>query len=118
MVFRNISSTTCALRGYPGVRLLDSAGRLMPPTPRRGSAFVFTDPGPTTIVLPARDGEASFAIGGEDYDQVHQRECPTAAKIAVYAPDTRNALVVVTPFPACRGITFSAVVAGRLGPRA
>jgi hypothetical protein len=114
IVLRNVSSTTCSLRGYPGVELLDATGHPLSPAPRRGSSYIVQDKGPQTVVL-APGATAWFQIGGDDYDNVHQKRCPESAAIGVFAPNTRQQLVVRERFPACSGVTFSAVEAGRIG---
>jgi len=118
VVFRNNSASACTLRGYPGLQLLSKDGQVMSPAPKRGSDFMFQDPGLHTIVLAPEDGTASFSVGGSDYDPVNQRTCPTATQMAVYAPETRMRLIVSVGFPVCPyGINFSAVVAGPDGVR-
>ena len=118
IVLRNVSAAACTLRGYPGIQLLSKDGRVMSPAPKRGSDFMFQDPGPQTVTLGASGGTASFSVGSSDYDALNQRPCPAATQMAVYAPETRTRLLVPVGFPVCStGVNFSAVVAGGQGVR-
>lgn len=116
IVFRNSGPSACTLYGYPGVQLLSKDGAVMTPAPKRGSDYMFPDPGPHTVLLASRGGTASFSVGGTDYDPVNQRPCPAATHMAVYAPGTKLRLLVPVGFPVCpSGEAISAVVAGSRG---
>ncbi|SDF94035.1 DUF4232 domain-containing protein [Streptomyces griseoaurantiacus] len=60
LTFRNLSGTTCALRGFPGVGLEDAAHRALPTHTHRGDTWYAGDPGTKTLLL--KDGEAAEAI--------------------------------------------------------
>jgi hypothetical protein len=47
LALRNVGSRTCAVRGYPGVRLLDRIGRALPLRVQRGHGFF-----PDTLSAP------------------------------------------------------------------
>jgi hypothetical protein len=86
---RNGSGRPCTLRGYPGARLLDAAGRPLPMRVRRGGGF-FPDSRrrPRTVVLgPGRRARygLSFATNNE---YAGARHCFTALALASRPPGT------------------------------
>lgn len=116
IVLRNVSDSACSLRGYPGLRLVDAAGHPIGKDAARGGGYVYPDPGPTTVVLAARTGIASFTFGGPAMTGGGQTPCPTSAAALVYPPGLRHQLRVNLVEPYCQGgITVTAVVAGSGG---
>jgi hypothetical protein len=116
IVLHNVSSSACSLRGYPGVELVDSTGQPIGKPATRAGGYVFSDPGPSTIVLAAGTGVASFTFGGEAYDNARQQACPSSAAAFVYPPGLRHRLRVAMSEPYCPGgITTAAIVAGTKG---
>jgi len=59
---RNASTSDCQLYGYPGLRLADPDGLLLPVTVQRGGAYLFPDVSPYLAALPP-GGVASFDVG-------------------------------------------------------
>lgn len=117
VVFTNTSSSACSLRGYPGLQLVDGAGRAMTVPLSRGGGYVFADPDWTTVVLAASGGQASFTFGGEASDMAHGgTPCPQAAGIRVIPPGDRQQLAVAIGVPACpAGLDVAKVVTGPAG---
>lgn len=116
IVLRNVSSTPCSLRGYPGVTLVDSAGHQIGKAASRGDGFVYPDPGPHTIVLAALTGTASFTFGGLAITGDGLTPCPVSAAAVIYPPGLLHELRVSLHEPYCAGgITVTAVVPGSRG---
>jgi len=116
IVLRNISNTTCSLLGYPGLTLVDGAGRPIGKDAGRGGGYVFPDPGPHLVVLTALAGTASFTFGGPAITNAGQTPCPTSAAAVVYPPGLRHELKVGLTEPYCSGgISVTAVTAGSRG---
>ncbi|GGS09462.1 hypothetical protein GCM10010252_55880 [Streptomyces aureoverticillatus] len=108
LVFTNTGSTTCALRGYPGVSLLDSSGdRVGRPARRAGSML------PPVELDPGESAFASLHTVGRG---VTDKPCwPRADQVQAYPPGSTRALrTPAAPFEVC-GDTFdvSAVEPGR-----
>jgi hypothetical protein len=106
--FRNRSSTTCRMFGYPGMRLLNRHRRRMPTT-------VIREPAPEHPVLVAPGRRASFSASYSDVPTGSQK-CPNAIYAAVWPPNDFRTLTVAFPFPAqvCGGrIHVWPVVPGR-----
>ncbi|MGP9503545.1 DUF4232 domain-containing protein [Specibacter sp. AOP5-B1-6] len=51
LVLSNLSETSCSVRGYPTVTFQAPDGTDMPVTLVNGSSYMFSDPGPATIIL-------------------------------------------------------------------
>src|SRR4051812_26629308 len=79
---RNHGSTRCALRGYPGVRLL-SAGHPLPFTYRRGGRYFGTRGRPRTVALAPGD-KAWFVVAKYRCDGKTLR---VARSLAAIPPD-------------------------------
>ncbi|MEU6404234.1 DUF4232 domain-containing protein [Streptomyces sp. NPDC046985] len=60
VTLRNYSGATCAVRGYPGLGLEDSAHRTLSSHTHWGDTWYLSDPGKKTLVL--RDGESAEAV--------------------------------------------------------
>jgi hypothetical protein len=84
---RNSSQTPCRLRGYPGARLLDGAGRALPlRVGRRDGFFPDTDSHPRVVALKP-GASAHFGISlvtNNEYKGA--RVCRTAAAAMLSAP--------------------------------
>jgi hypothetical protein len=88
---RNRSRTACLLRGYPGARLLNVAGRPLPlRVARRGGFFPDTQSKPRAVALRP-GGSAHFGISlvtNNEYKGA--RICRAAAAAMVSAPGSRS----------------------------
>jgi hypothetical protein len=60
LTFRNLSGTTCALRGFPGLGLEDANHRTLPTHTHWGDTWYAGNPGTRTLVL--KDGESAEAV--------------------------------------------------------
>lgn len=59
--WRNHSTTTCTLRGYPRVRLLDARSRAVPIVDHHGAGYL-TPAAPVRVVRLNRGGAAYFSL--------------------------------------------------------
>lgn len=87
LALRNVSSTGCRLRGYPGARLLDAQGHPLPLRVSRGHGF-FPDtlPPPRTVIV-SPGARAHFGISfptNNEYAGAHS--CRTADAALSAAP--------------------------------
>ena len=91
LTVRNSSRTACLLRGYPGARLLNAAGRPLPlHVARRGGFFPDTQSKPRAVSLKA-GASAHFGISlvtNNEYKGA--RVCRTAAAALLSAPGSRS----------------------------
>lgn len=106
LVLTNHSSTTCHLTGYPGVSLLDSAGKQIgAPADRQPSRY-------SPVVLRA-GGSASDTI----HTVNHHGTClQPSAKVRIYPPGNTAAMVIAGSITNCdHTFTVTPMAAGRNG---
>ena len=92
---------------------IDAAGATLRDTVARGSAYLFTDPGPTAVVLqPA--ASASYSLG---WSVANGATCATSATVEITPPNDTDHLTVPSQIVVCpdRPLTVSAVVPGARG---
>lgn len=91
LAVRNSSRTACLVRGYPGARLLNAAGRPLPlHVGRRGGFFPDTRSKPRAVALKP-GASAHFGISlvtNNEYKGA--RVCRTAAAALLSAPGSRS----------------------------
>ncbi len=113
--FKNITSNSCTLRGYPLYELLSKAGKLRP----RGRAINSRQlPGdeammPARVVTIAPVEEASFRVhynsGGAGYVG---KPCPVSRRVRIVAPGTTRAFILKEDISSCSNVEISAVRSG------
>ena len=99
---------TCTLRGYPGVQLIDAAGRPVNMDIRRGGGFVATDPGPRDVTVE-HEGTAWFVVSSTTL--CRSGEAPVSSAILVIPPDDRIQTRIAAEIPYCPGESNVAVSA-------
>ena len=112
-VLVNALQAPCRLYGYPGMAFLDAAGATLRDTVARGSAYLFTDPGPSAVVLqPA--ASASFSLG---WSVANGAACATSATVEITPPNDTGHLSIPSQVVVCPGrpLTVSAVATGTSG---
>lgn len=106
LVLTNRSSTTCHLTGYPGVSLLDAAGRQIgAPADRQPSRYA------AVVLRPG--ASASDTI----HTVNHMGKClPASAKVRIYPPGNTAAMVIAGSVTNCDNLfTVTPMTAGRNG---
>jgi hypothetical protein len=118
VILRNTSRATCSLRGFPGITFVNERGQeLGTKAPWALTSFTWHLPYYETLRLDPGT-EVSFALGGLDYDLVHQQPCPSAAGVKVIPPNGSEQLVVKLTWPYCQNgrVDVSPLVPGTAGP--
>ncbi|HVA60102.1 MAG TPA: DUF4232 domain-containing protein [Mycobacteriales bacterium] len=112
----NRGTGSCRLDGYPGLALLDRAGRGLPTDPVHGADMAFPAVSAHPVVLNAGQA-ASFSVGYSDVPSGAQPDCSNAAALAITPPGQSSALRVATALAPCGGgrLDVSPVVAGSHG---
>jgi hypothetical protein len=114
--FRNTSSATCTLTGYPGVQLLGAGGTDIATNTVAGGGDSFTNFAPSPVAV-AGGATAFFNMGYSDVTTGTETSCPTATALQVTAPDTSTPLQVSGQFEVCNGGTVNvSPVFGRNSP--
>jgi hypothetical protein len=88
--FRNTSSSTCSLEGYPGMQMLNKAGKPIPTSVHRG----LPGTAPVRSVTLAPGGVAKFYMGFADATGYGNKKCPTSARVKVTAPNDFSSITV------------------------
>jgi uncharacterized protein DUF4232 len=99
----------CLLKGYPGIELVDRAGRAIDVDIGRGGGFIAEDPGPRDVPLDTQAKGwfviSSVAVCGADV-------APESAAVLVIPPDERRQLRIDAQIPYCPpSVRVSAIAA-------
>jgi hypothetical protein len=118
--FTNVSRHTCLLDGYPGMQMLNGAGKPIATEVHRGASVTVVSR-PVRLVTLAPGGEASFDIGYADATGFGNERCPTSARVEVTPPNDYGHLTIAwalqpyggdIPHLECGLINVSPVYAG------
>jgi hypothetical protein len=104
--FRNTSSATCPLFGYPGIQLLGPGGAAIATTTVRGGSLSFTNFAPTDVSV-APGATVFFNLGYSDVPTGGESSCPTATGLQAIAPNTTTGLRVSGQFDVCNNATVT-----------
>jgi Protein of unknown function (DUF4232) len=88
--FKNTSRSTCSLEGYPGMQMLNKAGKPIRTSVHRG----LTGTAPVRVVSLAPGGVARFYMGFAAATGYGNKKCPTSARVQVTAPNDFSSLTV------------------------
>jgi hypothetical protein len=91
--FTNTSDRSCTLSGYPGLQMLNGAGRPIATEVHRG-ASVTVPSRPVSLVTLAPGGEASFDLGYADATGFGNEQCPTSARVQITPPNDYGHLTI------------------------
>jgi hypothetical protein len=111
LVLTNTSGAECSLTGFPGVSLIDSAGKQIGQPADRNPAVT-----PQTVTL--KPGESAHATAGfPNYQNFPAGQCsgPSAA-VKIYPPDELNALTIPVTDYSCPGFSVQVVQPGTNEP--
>ncbi len=111
--FKNISATTCALKGYPGLRMFDAAGKLIPTEVTDGPSYIVPAL-PDKVVVLTVGSEASFDVGYSDATGYGTAECPTSSQVAVTPPDASQPITVSWRIQPYGGSTIEKLQCGQI----
>ena len=89
VVFRNISTTSCSLRGYPGVEYVAPDGAAMPTRPEHDTAV----PVRTVAIKPGNTASAMLS-GGDFGPNGGATPCPDVAGVRIIAPGLTSQVFV------------------------
>jgi hypothetical protein len=91
--FKNTSSATCPLYGYPGIQLFDAAGTEIPTITDRGGGLSFDNFPPANIEVGPQES-AYFNLGYSDVPTAGESSCPVATALQAIAPNMSVGLKV------------------------
>jgi hypothetical protein len=92
--FRNTSTSSCTLVGFPGAQMLDASGKaLTNQTTLRGGSYAFTNFPAAQVTLPP-GATAYFNLGYSDVPATSETSCPGSARLEVTPPNDFSQLTV------------------------
>jgi hypothetical protein len=100
--FTNRLAVPCTMFGYPGAQLADASGNALPTNVVRGQGYLFRDPGPTQVTVPA-GGSAQFRAEWVVVPTGAETTCPTSGSIRVTPPNEYAPLTIPLTITACNG---------------
>jgi hypothetical protein len=121
--FTNRSRSTCQLAGYPGLQMLNGAGRPIPTYVQRGIAYTVPKV-PDRVVILAPAAVASFYLGYDDSTGFGNEKCPASTRVEITPPNDYRPLTIAwqiepyggdIPHLQCGEITVSPVFPGARG---
>jgi Domain of unknown function (DUF4232) len=91
--FRNTSSATCTMKGYPRLQLIGAGGEHLATHVNDGTDYTVQAMPVRSLTLRPR-AEAAFLIGYEDGTGYGTSVCPTSTRVQIFAPLADAPLVV------------------------
>jgi hypothetical protein len=113
LYFRNVSSSTCRLYGYPGLDVLDAHGRVLAHAQRTVSGYS----GGVHVVAPVTIAPGNFASATAEwlfYNPVTLGDCAYSTWVAITPPNTTHTVVVPWSINIC-ALQIHPVTGGTLG---
>jgi hypothetical protein len=111
ILFKNMSTRTCVLQGYPGVAGLNAAGQQVTQAIRTP----FTHVGPPSAISLAPGQTASAPVQGSDVPVGNATTCTSYPALLVTPPNETHSQNVLVTLPGCGGLKVGPMVAGSAG---
>jgi hypothetical protein len=107
LILRNTSSTSCEVRGFPGVSLLDASGtQIGEPATREGAE------GGTVLLQPGGVASATLHTTNEGIGGACD---PVSTQMKVFPPGQTASIDFSAAYTACGGFTVTSLVPGDTG---
>jgi len=91
MGFKNISTTTCTLKGYPILQMLDSTGHAIPTYVSRGNSFGVSA-APAKVVTLTPGLVAKFDMLYHNQTGYGTAICPTSTEVEITPPGSNKSI--------------------------
>jgi hypothetical protein len=118
ILFKNTSTMTCTLRGYPGVAGLDSTGHQATQAVRTPIGYMgglLSATGAPPVVTLESGQMASAKVEGTDNPVGNRTTCPSLSGLLVTAPNTYSSVKLPLAPGDCSGLEVHPVVPGETG---
>jgi hypothetical protein len=89
--FQNISTTTCTLKGYPKLQMIDAAGSAIPTHVINGTSYTVVSR-PDDLVVLAPGARVMFDIGYSSRTGYGTAVCPTSAQVQITPPGSDKSI--------------------------
>ena len=111
--FRNISTTSCTLKGYPNLQMFDDAGKPIPTYVIDGTSYtVQAQPEDVVILLPGK--QAMFDLGYDNSTGYGNAICPTSSRVEITPPGSSEPIIVSWKFQPYGGGTIPKLRCGEI----
>ncbi len=120
LLFTNTGQIACSMAGYPGLAILNAAGKQVIQARRTPSGYlggIRSGKPPFAAVLLQAGGTASALLEGQVVDDAG-KQCPTEHALLTTPPATTVAIKVMATTVFCGQVQIHPVVAGRTGSKA
>ena len=105
MRFTNNAPVSCTFYGYIGAQMLDAQNNPLPTQVIRGGGYLFKDPGPSLVTVPA-GGSADFGLEWSTVPVGNETTCPQSSQLAVIPPDEYAPIIIPMTLAPCGGGTI------------
>jgi hypothetical protein len=112
VVFHNVTTHSCYLRGYPGVTPYVDAEK---GTPAERTTSTMFGNGTVHSVLLEPAGAASAVIAGSDTPRDGKKSCPSYTSIRVTPPNLYDSTTLNVGIPACARLEVLPIIGGTRG---
>lgn len=91
--FKNVSTSTCKLKGYPKLQMFDATVHAIPTHVTDGTSYT-VQLTPVTVVVLAPGQDAVFDLGYDDQTGYGMAYCPESTQVDVMPPNTDKPIKV------------------------
>jgi len=111
--FKNISAKTCALKGYPGVKMFDATGHPIPTEVTDGPDYTVPSL-PESLVIITAGSKATFELGYSDATGYGTARCPTSVQVKITPPGVNQPITLPWRIQPYGGSTIAKLQCGQI----
>lgn len=111
--FKNISAKTCALKGYPGVKMFDATGHPIPTEVADGPDYTVPSL-PESLVIITAGSKATFELGYSDATGYGTERCPTSVQVKITPPGANQPITLPWRIQPYGGSTIATLQCGQI----
>lgn len=111
--FKNISTSTCTLKGYPNLQMLDAVGKHIATHVKDGTSYTVQAQPVDVVVIPP-GGQAKFDLGFTDSTGYGNAICPTSAQLEITPPGSNQPITVPWKLQPYGGPTIAKLRCGEI----
>ena len=111
--FKNISNSTCTLKGYPNFQMLDSAGKHIATQVIDGTSYTVQAQKEDVVILDPGN-QAQFDLGYDNSTGYGNAICPTSRQVEITPPGSSQPILVPWKFQPYGGGTIPNLHCGEI----
>jgi hypothetical protein len=112
---KNVSTTSCTLKGYPQLRMLGAGGKIIATEVTHGSAFVGAKATGVTLVTVKPGWSALFALTYPDSIEYTPATCPISDHVEILVPNMKESVTFKWRIQPYGGATAAKLHCGEIG---